>query len=227
LNPRIRGCRSAETVPYYCNMTAPATSFRPFEPGTTGWTVDDLNDPEIARLWDRGAYEIVEGVLTKMPPAYHDGTLPLARLRRIIERHLDAHRIAGELTTEDDVVIGPKRVVRVDMMFVTPEDHKRQQAANAERGNPQLKFGRMLVPPTLIIESLSPGHESHDNDTKREWYAQARVPNYWLLNAYGKSLECLVLERDQYRTDQSGRNADEVRPALYPGLIVPLASLWA
>ena len=46
---------------------------RPFLPGTTGWTASDLDDPQIERLWFSGRYEIVEGVLTSMPPAYLAG----------------------------------------------------------------------------------------------------------------------------------------------------------
>lgn len=56
-------------------MTPTGTSSRPFEPGTTGWTVHDLDDPEIERQWFEGRYEIVEGVLTKMPPAYFTGEM--------------------------------------------------------------------------------------------------------------------------------------------------------
>jgi hypothetical protein len=49
-------------------MTPPALVARPFLPGTTGWTASDLDDPAIERGWIRGSYEIVEGVLTTMPP---------------------------------------------------------------------------------------------------------------------------------------------------------------
>lgn len=40
-------------------MTAPATGSRPFEVGTTGWTADDLLDPQIERQWEDGRYEII------------------------------------------------------------------------------------------------------------------------------------------------------------------------
>jgi hypothetical protein len=40
-------------------MTSIATEPRPFQPGTTGWTVRDLDDPEIERQWFSGRYEIV------------------------------------------------------------------------------------------------------------------------------------------------------------------------
>jgi Uma2 family endonuclease len=199
---------------------------RPFVVGSTGWSADDLEDARIGRRWQHGRHEIVEGVLTTMPAAYRDGTLPLSRLRRIAERHFDQIKLEGEFTNEDDFIVGRKRVARVDLMFMTAEDDRRQQAANAARGKPRLRFGRVLVPPTLIVESLSLGHEEHDRETKRRWYAEARVPNYWLLDAYQRTLECLVLEQDEYRADQLGRGGDEVRPSAFPGLVIPLAELW-
>ena len=155
---------------------------RQFVPGTTGWRADDLDDPEIERLWEAGAYEIVEGVLTIMPPAYHDGTLPLSRLRRLIERRLDATNTPGEFSGDDDFIVGRKKVARVDLMFMTPEDHRRQEEANRAKGNPRLRFGRIRIPPTLIVESMSLGHEDHDRQMKRAWYAEAGVPHYWILN---------------------------------------------
>src|SRR5690349_7089576 len=87
---------------------------RPFKVGTTGWTADDLDDPQFASEWDRGRYEIVEGVLTLMPAAYLDGTLPLGRLRRLVERYLDNTGGAGEFAGETDLIARGKRVARVD-----------------------------------------------------------------------------------------------------------------
>lgn len=220
---------------YNTGMTAMVTSEkqaasakcpRRFVVGTTGWSVDDLDDARVARCWQDGRYEIVEGVLTTMPAAYRDGTLPLSRLRRIAERHFDSVKLEGEFTNEDDFIVGRKRVARVDLMFMTPEDDRLQQLANAQRGKPRLRFGRVLVPPTLIVESLSLGHEEHDRETKRRWYAEVGVPNYWLLDAYQRTLECLVLENGVYRVDQAGREADHVCPTAFPGLTIPLAELW-
>jgi hypothetical protein len=67
-------------------MTATIVDKKEFEPGTTGWTVDDLNDPAIERQWFAGRYEIVEGVLTTVPPAYVDGALSTGRLLWVVER---------------------------------------------------------------------------------------------------------------------------------------------
>jgi hypothetical protein len=35
-----------------------------------------------------------------------------------------------------------------------------------------------------------------------------------------------VLESGKYRDDAAGRDADEVRPSAFPGLVIPLAAIW-
>jgi Uma2 family endonuclease len=200
---------------------------REFIPGTTGWSVDDLDDPEIERLWNQGRYEIVEGVLTIMPAAYYESGITLQRLLFMLRDHTVRHGLGDGFATEVDLILNKKRLARVDAIFLTPADQEKQKQAHAARGTrSDLKYGRILVPPTLLIESVSRGHESHDRETKRGWYAEARIPNYWLLDAQQRSLECLVLDGTAYRVDQSGMTDAELRPALFPGLVIALARLW-
>lgn len=207
-------------------MPPTITERKEFTPGTTGWTADDLNDPELERQWNKGRYEIVEGVLTTMPPAYFDGGLAMQNLIRHVERHLDKTAIGGRFGPEADFIVSPRRVAVVDAVYMTDEDLRKQREANAARGRRSVKYGRLLVPPTLALESLSLGHEAHDAETKRQWYEEFGVPNYWLLDAYAKSLECLVLENGRYRTDQKGSESELLRPSLFPGLVIPLAEVW-
>jgi hypothetical protein len=200
---------------------------REFIPGTTGWTVDDLDDPEIERLWVAGRYEIVEGVLTLMPAAYYDGGFALKRLVRMVDDHALTLGLGDGFSTEVDLILNKRRLPVVDAVFLSPDDRTKQKAAHAATGKRKtLKYGRILIPPTLIIESISPGHEAHDRVTKRRWYAEAKVPNYWLLDAMQRSLECLVLDGNDYRVDQSGQESAELRPSMFPGLVIPLARLW-
>jgi Uma2 family endonuclease len=139
---------------------------------------------------------------------------------------------AGGLVTAVDVILNALRVPRVDAIYLSPEDRRLQREANAATApahsrRRRMRYGRILVPPTLIIESLSVGHEAHDRVTKRRWYAEARVPNYWLLNAHDRTLQCLILDGVDYRTDAEGGDQDEVRPGPFAGQIIPLARLWA
>jgi len=205
-----------------------AVEHREFKPGTTGWTVDDLDDPEIEKFWLQGRFEIVEGVLTQMAPAYFDGGSALEELLFVLRSHVEAKKLGGKFATEVDVILGKRRLPIVDAVYLSDSDLQKQKNAHAATGKrKQLKYGRILIPPTLIIESLSQGHEAHDRETKRRWYAEAGVPNYWLLDAMERTLECLILDGPDYRVDQSGKDDAELRPAMFPGLVIPLAKIWA
>jgi Uma2 family endonuclease len=212
-------------------MTAPtavtsSTTPRLLEPGTTGWTVNDLRDGDIATQWEQGRFEIIEGVLTSMPAAYLYGNRRLMRLIDMIKAHLGPDPACGEFATEVDVALAEDRVVRADAVFMTPEDDRRQDEELKRRGGFEDEVAPVFVPPTLIIESISRGHERHDRVLKQRWYGEAKVPNYWLFNTYQRTLDCLVLDGSVYRVDQSGRGDEEVRPSLFPGLVIPLLPLW-
>jgi Uma2 family endonuclease len=202
------------------------TISRSFESGTTGWSIDDLNDPDIERRWETGSYEFVEGVFTTMPPAFFDGSYSLDNLIYLIRRQFNEMGIHGVFGHEADLILGPQRIARPDAAFLTLEAATQQRELHALTGDPRLTYGRLRVPPTLIIESLSPGHEDHDRQTKRHWYADAGVPNYWLLNALEKSLECLILRGGDYQLDQRGQGDHEIRPSAFAGLVIPLGRVW-
>ena len=212
---------------------AQATARRRFEPGTTGWTVGDLYDPAVRRQWSQGRYELVDGVLAMMAPQGFRGVKPLSRLRELLGSHLRATGQAGSFYHEVDVLLRDGRVARPDMIFMTPQQEGRQADAERERGLLAADdYCPIFVPPLLVVESLSPSHESHDRLTKRQWYAEAGVPHYWLLSAHERSLVCLKLEDAgrpvrAYAEECIGRDAETIRSSALGGVTVELASLWS
>ncbi|HET6251373.1 MAG TPA: hypothetical protein VFE47_27055 [Tepidisphaeraceae bacterium] len=93
-------------------MTQPVTEPRPFQPGTTGWSASDLDDPRIERLWENGRYEIVDGVLTTMPPAYFIGGNAAFNVAFAVKLYLMQRNLPGRFAPEVDIVIDEPRVVR-------------------------------------------------------------------------------------------------------------------
>ena len=208
-------------------MTPPlGTSSRRFEVGTTGWTASDLEIPEIEREWFRGRYEIVEGVLTKMPAAYFAGGEALFNLMKQLDAYFTKHGPSGSFSVEVDIIIDEPRVAVVDAVFLTKAERTRQEEATRRAGKSDATRTRILVPPTLVIESVSPGHELHDRRTKARWYGEFGVPNYWILDAYEKMLECLVLRADRYETDVRGGGKDVLRPSSFQGAEVHLGRVF-
>jgi len=185
-----------------------------------------LDDPRIEAQWFRSRFEIIDGVIACMAPAYLDGSLALSRLARAVQSHLAATGGEGEFCYEVDLIVSESRVLVPDVMLVTSEFQKAQAEAvlAAERENPDKT--RILVPPKLIIESISPGHERHDAVLKKRWYAEFRVPNYWILDAFTRSLICCSLLGAEYEVDCQGRDEDELRPTVFAPLAIPLKDLW-
>jgi Uma2 family endonuclease len=204
------------------------TISRPFVPGTTGWTAADLDDPEIERLWNGGQYEIVNGVLTTMPPANFDGTAPLDALVDVVKAYFAEIDIKGRWGSETDIIINDDCVGRADMVFLTQEQIDRHATTRrAGQGRRKgMKVGRVVLPPLLVIESTSPGHERHDQVTKRRWYAEIGVEKYRIVDAFVRSLTCLRLDDGTYVEDGFGKSKQTVRPGAFDGLAIPLGDLW-
>lgn len=199
---------------------------RPFEVGTLGWTAADLDRPDIARQWELGRFEIIEGVLTDMAAAYFKHGNACLELIFQLRRQFEELGIEGGFANELDIIIDEQRVVRADAAFMTPQDQAAQIRAVVEHGRTDPDRSRIYVPPTLIIESVSPDHERHDRVTKRRWYAEFGVPNYWIIDAYRKTLDCLQLIDGEYAVDVAGANRDAMQPKAFTGVNIQLDRLW-
>ncbi len=201
---------------------------RAFVPGTTGWSADDLLDPEVERHWDKGRYEIVEGVLTIVPPAEFASSASLFRLCMVITRFMESHGLKGSFGPETDYILTPERVARTDALLIMETDFPKHRRTSqvSKRSRRKGRIGRITVPPTLVIELVSPGHEAHDRVTKRKWYQDAGVPHYWILDEIHRTLECFWHDGTKFVSDVKGKGQETIRPCLFRGLKIPLGDLW-
>jgi hypothetical protein len=113
----------------------------------------------------QGSYEFVEGVLTTIPPAYFIGGRATQKLIRIVENYLENAGVEADLASEVEIVMSPARLSRADAALLTVEDQKHRAAVAKKAARLDPNRTRILVSPTLIIESVSPGHEAHDRHT--------------------------------------------------------------
>jgi Uma2 family endonuclease len=80
-------------------------------------------------------------------------------------------------------------------------------------------------PAEVVIEVLRPGHEYADRVIKRDYYAAAGVPEYWIVNPKLREIEFWRLMHGEYQrqaVDADGR----YRPSTVPELAVVPANLW-
>ena len=83
-----------------------------------------------------------------------------------------------------------------------------------------------MVPPTLVVETLSRAHEVHDRETKRAWYAEFGVPYFWLLDPYDRSLEGLALRDGEYHIVGRAEGDAEITLPPFDGLTIPLKRVF-
>lgn len=201
-------------------------SVKPFKPGSSGWTAGDLDAPEVWSAWESGRYELVEGVITEMPSAVFDGSSAVTELMRLVRNDLESRRIASRSAAEVDIVLANNRIVRADGVIMTEHEVNLSRQLSRAAGAVINARQKILVPPSLVIESVSLGHESHDRQLKRLWYAEFGVPNYWILDALRKTVDFLRLENGAYVEDARGGTTGSVRPTAFGGVEVEMSKVW-
>jgi Uma2 family endonuclease len=196
------------------------------QPGTLGWTVHDLRRPDVRALWDSGRYQIIRGVLTLMPPARFRGGTVVDNLKFILRGYFRERGIRAAFSGEVDIAVESDLVLRADGVAVVGRDLRKFEAQRFDPPDPDWKDNPLTLPPTIVIESISRGHELHDRVSKRSWYAAFGVPHYWIVDAYAKTLECLRLEGRKYVTDAKGRGDETLSMSGFPDLRVRLRDVW-
>ena len=79
----------------------------------------------------------------------------------------------------------------------------------------------------LVVEIISPGNADHDLVTKRLEYAEARIPEYWIVDTQSPSLTVLALESDAYREHGRFAPGENATSPLLPGSAVAMDVLFA
>ena len=158
-------------------MTITQDEKRQFKVGTTGWSVDDLDDPKIERLWEQGRYEIIEGELyvSRQPSSEHQYTC--GELIYFLEEWNRVSR-TGLVLTAPGLIFAEDDDVAPDVIWIS-RDRYAKAVDDA---------GHLHLAPELVIEVLSPSSERIDLGDKAAEYL--RLPS---LRAY------LVFAQDELK----------------------------
>ena len=134
---------------------------------------------------DGHRYELIEGDLI-VPPApdlAHQGVS--GELHMLLRSA--AHRVGAKVfAAPTDVYLSSETVVQPDLLVVLREHVARMTHRGIEGA------------PDLVVEILSPGSSERDRQTKSRLYAQAGVPEYWIVSPEARLIEVLVLRDGGY-----------------------------
>ncbi len=113
-----------------------------------------------------------------------------------------------------DVRLSPHNVVEPDLLFI-----------RQDRLGIYGSTGPVEGPPDLVVEIISPSSRIVDRTRKAALYADAGVPEYWVVDPEERQFQLLVLADGRYEA----LDADDGRfhSNAIPGLIVDPAALFA
>ncbi len=92
--------------------------------------------------------------------------------------------------------------------------------------NTKLEKGRILGPPDLIVEILSPGNTKKEMANKFQLYEQNGVQEYWIVNTEEKYILQYVLVNAKYILHKSYDEKDTIQSVLFPKVKIALKDVF-
>jgi Uma2 family endonuclease len=168
------------------------------------------------KLDDHNRYELIEGELQVTPAPAPEHQWVSADFFGLLWTHVHAHSLGRVFFAPFDIIFTKNDVVQPDIFYVTGEQIERIGRRGIEEAR------------TLVIEILSPSTTARDRGIKRELYERQGVPHYWLAHPTRRTLEVRELRgsQSQYELMATLTGNAEFRPALFPGLVIPLREIW-
>jgi Uma2 family endonuclease len=163
---------------------------------------------------DNLRYEVIDGDLfmTPAPSWKHQSSLML--LGNLIFNWVHPRGLGTIVPAPTGVVLDEENGVQPDLVYIAREHFN----IISERG--------VEGSPDLVVEVLSPSTEVRDRGVKMRRYAAAGIAHYWLLDPRARALEAYALSENGYELAGIHGPGAIFRPALFPGLEIPVDTLW-
>lgn len=156
--------------------------------------------------------EVTDGYLEVLPvPTDHHQTLLLFLYGLILEW---VRRAGGK------VLLAPLRLRIRERKFREPDLLMLLDAQDPRRSN------RYWTGADLVLEVVSPDKPARDIVDKREDYAEAGIPEYWIIDPRSETILVLVLESGSYREFGCYGRGAEAFSARLEGLVVNVEALF-
>jgi Uma2 family endonuclease len=122
-------------------------------------------------------YEYADGELlvTPAPSGYHQRII--LELLRLVDPYVRGHALGEVRLGPSPVALVPRTIFQPDLYIVPSVQGRRPRADTPVRSS------------LLVVEVLSPGSVRHDRVTKRRYYQQGGVPEYWIIDQDGQVIE--------------------------------------
>jgi Uma2 family endonuclease len=157
--------------------------------------------------------ELSNGVLTMAPSPTGEHALILMELASRLKNHAAAAGLGEVLVAPLDVRLFPGTIRQPDILFVKEENRER--------------IGRYFDgPPDWVAEIISPGSRELDEEVKLAEYAQAGVPEYWLVDPENRTIRVYTLQGEAYTLTGTASPGQVARSTTVEGFEVAVGDVF-
>lgn len=158
--------------------------------------------------------ELTDGELVMSPSPTGQHALCVMRLALALGNFIEQHGLGVVLTAPLDVRLWPGKIRQPDVLFLRNESLGR--------------LGRYVEgAPDWVAEVISPATYETDTVTKLTEYAQAGIPEYWLLDPAARTVTVYVLHGAAYRQAAQAGKGEHIAAVTITGFSVVVDSLFA
>ena len=163
---------------------------------------------------DEGVWELADGELFEMPPPSYDHQNLIDYLVRMINNFLDTtDPLLGAIVSGIGVILSETRAPTPDAVYL-------------KAGKGHLIQGSFVEGvPDLVVEVLS-SDRSRDLVLKRDWYHEAGIPEYWIMDPAADSLSVLEWTKTGYFLRAVFGRGDILTTSTIPGFELQMSMLF-
>jgi Uma2 family endonuclease len=163
---------------------------------------------------DGKRYELVHGKVHVTPAPATRHQLTLQNLSENLGPYIHRNHLGELCQSPLDIRLAEETVLQPDLIFIS----------NARAGIIQENW--IQGSPDLAVEVLSPATAGHDRAVKLPIYAEAGVPEVWLIDPKAKTVEVLRLREAKYVAEATYAGRHVLTSVLFRGWQLSLHDLF-
>jgi Uma2 family endonuclease len=177
--------------------------------------IPKLTYEEFRQLPDDGKrYELIQGRVHLSPAPSTRHQFVAVNLDRSLGPFVANNHLGELLLAPLDVCLSEDTALQPDLVFVSSQRLE------------IIQENFIAGAPDLVVEILSPSTAAHDRATKLNLYAEAGVPEVWLMDPLAGTVEVLKLRGNKYLVDSILSGRQTLTSSLFPGWEITLDELF-
>jgi Uma2 family endonuclease len=178
-------------------------------PAQGSWSEDEYLALDTNRL-----VEFSHGHLEILPMPTQSHQLLVIALFQLLRAFVAARKLGTALIAPMRMQLWPGKFREPDIMLMLAE--------NDERRTDQYWLGA-----DLVMEVVSPDDRRRDLVTKRNEYAMAGIPEYWIVDPTDRQITVLALEGNSYTVHGAFAEGEQATSLLLEGFSVDVTTVFA